>query len=698
MKNFKKSLLTMFPLILAPFTFFLFAPMEMVMRNTSVLWFTWQDVFPIIITAFLAAVLLFCLIGLVLPEKIRRYYIALIWGVGLALYAQGNLMPVDYGPLDGFPVDWEQFAVWAVINTVIWIVLIVAPVLAVRFWNNAALKAMQYITFAILTVQVATTTFLIATPAPRPEVPVIITTDNMFTVSDNQNIIIFVLDSFDTMYMEMLLEEEPELKELLEGFVFFDNTLGMFNYTFLSIPYLLTGIPFLNETTRPEYLDVAFSNAQIYPLLYGRNFSTNIFVSDMLVSSAIYQYVDNMMPHVEWRIGDILGMASSLHRISAIRYFPHILKESVWAYFSDFDAHRISEYGTGLPGFIDLDFYFYNALSEYGLIVNREENIFTFIHLFGPHLPVNYDRYVRPASADDGVTIIDNARGALRIALEYISQMKKLGVWDDTLMIITADHGCAAPFGMGNTRQRPVLLVREPGGYDPFSIDSRPISFADLMPMLKTYVTGQSSAINFLQNASLYNDERSFFWASMTNIARSESILTEYLFTNSSTDISDARFVRQIDPFFVFTPPTYNLGDTIYFGSDNRPQDFFRVGLLSVSGDYRTWSHGVRSVFSARLSEYPVSDMVLHVEFYVIVAGEEDYQDIRLYSGERLISEDRFYRRQNVHLLTAVVPKETITPDGVIELRFEYLTVIGEGFHNRNILFRSMRLTPVESE
>ena len=71
---------------------------------------------------------------------------------------------------------------------------------------------------------------LLTAPAPDGLPPVAarhsVTTDGVSEVSSNGNIIMFVLDTYDTLFLEEGLEEEPGCLDEFTGFTWFDNSTG----------------------------------------------------------------------------------------------------------------------------------------------------------------------------------------------------------------------------------------------------------------------------------------------------------------------------------------------------------------------------------------------------------------------------------------------------------------------------------------
>ena len=63
------------------------------------------------------------ILGVILTGTWRRAYVALLFGIGLVLWIQANLLVANYGPLDGSTIDWSphawrnkyEIALWAAV-------------------------------------------------------------------------------------------------------------------------------------------------------------------------------------------------------------------------------------------------------------------------------------------------------------------------------------------------------------------------------------------------------------------------------------------------------------------------------------------------------------------------------------------------------------------------------------------------------
>ena len=90
---------------------------------------------------------------------------------------------------------------------------------------------------------------------------------------------------------------------------------------------------------------------------------------------------------------------------------------------------------------VKTDLAIYNKLMTIGLYTQNEHKTFAFIHLNSAHnggYRYNHDAdTVEPYSGD----YRDAIRGSFTIINKYFTQMKELGIYDNSTIIIIADHG-----------------------------------------------------------------------------------------------------------------------------------------------------------------------------------------------------------------------------------------------------------------
>ena len=108
----------------------------------------WTLVRPLVVAGG-AIVLALAAVGLLMTAKSSRYYIALLFGVGLALWIQGNLLVADYGVLDGREIDWTIESWRNPYEMALWILV---PLLSIAAARHVAPIA-PFASAALLTLQ-----------------------------------------------------------------------------------------------------------------------------------------------------------------------------------------------------------------------------------------------------------------------------------------------------------------------------------------------------------------------------------------------------------------------------------------------------------------------------------------------------------------------------------------------------------------
>ena len=79
------------------------------------------------------------------------------------------------------------------------------------------------------------------------------------------------------------------------------------------------------------------------------------------------------------------------------------------------------------------------------------------------------------------------ALGVLHIVKEYLAQLKSLGLWNRTTVIVMADHGYDA---WSNAEQTPLFMVKPAGASHPFEVSDLPLSYESLPEIMVSALRG----------------------------------------------------------------------------------------------------------------------------------------------------------------------------------------------------------------
>lgn len=318
--------------IFAASLLFLFGPLQMYLSNISELWFPFGDAFLSCLLAFLFVAGILTLLGALLCFwKIPFYfYLLFIWGIGVALYIQGNLVPMKEGILNGADVNWDAYQDEARFSVVLWIGCVTLPFLLARFFPKYWKIIVKSVSVALFFIQFIAVILLCVTTdlSNTKKTDWYLSSNGLYDVGEGKNVVIFVLDSYDQLFFEKVRAQEPTLTDFLDGFTWFTNATNVYPCTAPSIRYLLTNQLYFNDKTVSDYTAESWTRcSEYYQSLQKEGFEINIYTSeDNAVSEAAKVAFVKNAEYQRIRVSSHVSLAKSLQRLTAIRYYPDALK------------------------------------------------------------------------------------------------------------------------------------------------------------------------------------------------------------------------------------------------------------------------------------------------------------------------------------------------------------------------------------
>lgn len=452
------------------FTLILYGAYEIFLLNSSNFSFGFADFWYMIAIFSFVIFMLAAVLGGALRGKWREFYCTALFGGTLCGYVQTMVLNGEMYSLTGNNVAWKSSTV--VLNLVSWLVI-----LAVCFLLHIKLKGewkrlRLFFSLAIVLMQSVALVSLLFTKDLNTGEGGYLSETGMLEVSADENVVFFVVDYFDGVYMEELLEEDADYLEPLEGFTYFPNATSMYSRTFPSIPYLLTGEKFYFDTPTKEYLDSAYEKSAFWQDLVEQNVDIGLYTYEEYLGATAKEDISN---YVNVRLKpDWKSVLRGMLKMSFYRSAPYCVK-NVFRYDADRINNSILESNQDMEWVGRFqngdDELFYEKLGE-GLELTESEKTFRFYHLASCHT--------------DLTNPIPNGKFSLEIIYEYIRQLKELGVYDKTTIIIAADHGRS---GGGDTLDLPqktavpVMIVKPKAGNEgkELVVSEAPVSHTDLL-------------------------------------------------------------------------------------------------------------------------------------------------------------------------------------------------------------------------
>ncbi len=265
--------------------------------------------------------------------------------------------------------------------------------------------------------------------------------DGMFELGSEKNVIVFLIDRFDTRYYDTLLSNDPTVTSLLDDFTLFRDNISLYSRTYPGMTTMLTGIDTAFDETQEEYFKRAYANSEFLKDLRANGFDIKLYLQS---------------------------------------YYCYFAKAAMYG-----NIYNAKEEGSEGKKYEINDGSFGETLRSSGLSVGDGKKNFIFYHLNGCHDPGTLTADGRPG---ENTSVYDCLKGCFTIIHEYIGELKRLGLYDDATIIITGDHPAALddtkiPYSMRLTG----VLVKRPGDSFPLQISEAQVSQENFIPTIAEF-------------------------------------------------------------------------------------------------------------------------------------------------------------------------------------------------------------------
>ncbi len=421
-----------------------------------------------------------------LKSKIADTVISVLLGISVSIYLQYMFMNRLLRILDGYSVDWKVHNGEVVINSLVWLIVLVLPFGIARFNRDIWKKVSLAIPIMLLFLHVLSFITILVSGLPKEKQGswAYLSYEEQLKVSEKGNIIVFVIDAADNDYMAELMENSDNSLDSFNDFTIFTNTCAVYDSTMQSIMTMMAGAEFDNTVSADEWYHKAWTNTkteEFYSRIHEAGYKVNYY--NFLVGNATEAIgkIDNLIPVNEQSIigfnYDKLSKAMSnlvLYRIS-----PYLIKKRMDTTGIDFSG--VIETANFNMGAYDNEL-FNNRLNTIRLSLSDEDRPYLiYQHISGVHEPCE--------------DVIETTKECLKIVGEYLNQMKELGVYDNSTIIVTADHGRHDGHYLNELfASTPIFFIKEANRRrDMYEVCDAPIYHEDIIPTI-------------LANANMYDE------------------------------------------------------------------------------------------------------------------------------------------------------------------------------------------------
>lgn len=453
--NKQEVILILFFSLAFVFNFCVFNQLDVLLLNQNELGLSAMDVLRVflLIAFVLSSFLAVCLFFICKINKISfRAIISVLSGLMLATYLQslilnGNSMNI----LDGSEM-FKVSKLTLIINSIAFFMILVFPI-ALNFIFIKKEMLMKKITLLMSVIIIGMQIFgligsaINAPPFSKHNKSYYFSIDDYLKLSENENIIVFVMDRLGTDTTLNIFEKWEESKDIFNGFTLYKNNLSECGQTFPSIAQTLTGYKFEKAQSQIEFLPNAWENAELFDLLHENDYLVNGLLDNYSAYYNIEEVIDafDNIKTAEIKI-NYSTVIRSTSKLALGRNMPFIIKNK-------FAIKNYSNLSNQFVSTIEKGYYpkaaspqtdlFYNSeLTSKGLSNTNKKNTFNIVHLNSSHNPYVYDSNLALNSID----ALEQTYGSFKILKNYFDQLKKIdcngtSLFEKSTIIVLADHG-----------------------------------------------------------------------------------------------------------------------------------------------------------------------------------------------------------------------------------------------------------------
>ena len=443
------------PAIFFSITFLVYPACTLFLSNISQFGLFFYKFLNPITIAFVAIVILICIIPLIFNNFSNYLASVVIFILAVGMYLQGSLLNPDLPVFNGLNIDWAAYSKESMISVIVWIVLAVCILLFALIFKKQYRPISRILCVVLSITQLLTITYLFFTTRSNDEVPQnYFSTKDQFVLSKTDNTVIIILDTCDMVHFESVIRDSSALGDKLKDFTFFNNAIAGAAPTYLGVPYMFTGVEYDITMSPKEYHEFAYSNSHLFEDIKKEDGKIKFFSGEYdLVEEVDSSYFENVSNAIKpYEIISRKALLNSLVKFSLYYLTPTPVKKYFMIYSDPISPYLfVPEISTEPCSFNDPKFY--TDLNSNTITTDNLGKVLSVYHLNGSHGPITMDENSKYSTT---ATHVQQILGSFNIVYSFLDYMKKAGIYDSSTIIITADHGGTAYF------QNPTILVKKP--------------------------------------------------------------------------------------------------------------------------------------------------------------------------------------------------------------------------------------------
>lgn len=666
-----------------PFMLFIVSPLSFYYGNLNEITFSLSDVwFPVF--AILCSSLLVLLAIQTAIIRIEKLFNGLLVGMAYAVWIQSQLLVWDFGLLDGRGIEWGRWSTHMWVEGVLWLAIVLSCICLFIYGKKKLSKITVHAAYVLGAITIASVFFL----APeRPYDASHVEAEryaSLFRLHPENNVIVIILDAFQSDVFEFIVEEHPDDVNFMDGFTFYRNTISKYPTTAPNMPAIMTGRAYYNNLPFKEYIAQAYDTYNLSRAFVEKNYTSGVISYPRVVPDA-------------------------LHMNSVLAAYSFQVSPP-WSFFLDYGMFRASPtsvkqkiYNNGdwllsfwmrgnyPPDNHGNDIRFLELFEKTAAVVdNDEKGSFLFFHFFIPHSPFRVDenlQYNPNLMGEEGY--IQQARGALKLAQRLLAKLRENGLYDASEIVIMSDHG----FGMrplaetafeNITKIIPMpaqihasalslLLHKKPGAKGVLKTHDAPLYLHDLSCLLGVDDSRLDcrefySAIRDGERKRrfLFYSWRDEFWEREYLPPMTEYFINGHAYAATAWRNGEYRYESGHKIPIGIENPQIEINRVVYFSANGESDRIVRGGWSFKETDFR-WTDGSKAGMVINVPNAQDKNLLLQLKASPFLFDGLHHQMIGVFINGHKVAD---WQMASLEWYEAEIPVEVTGNEGLIEVVF----------------------------
>lgn len=550
----EKAIIAALTSLTMSFVFLLFGPIDIYANNMREFAFSFSDIIGLVALSFVISFALLFGFLMLFNRYLLNMLSALAFSIIVASYfdnlcvkavtvVSGDAKNASYGDL--------------VLSFIIYVIIILAIVLVSGLLMNVWKKVVIYLSVLLIVMNGASlvTDFtkynLFSDKGINTEY--VLSQKNITKVSEKENIIYILFDRFDTTYYENVIKDDPSFFDDLDGFTIFDNATSMYTRTFPGVPYMISGVEYSLQCSPTEYFDEAYQTSPFLKDLKNNGYNVSVYADRYYVYSdaSSFNGIADNVEKVEGYTPNKTDIFKYLTELSFARSFSMTLTSQMYENANTGRTNNLSKLNCENGIYANDDAKLYDLITENNLSDSGSDKNYTFLYLHGCHTPFVLDEN---CERTENATSLSQTKGSFKLVYEYLNQLKELGVYDNSTIIIAGDHGI--PYTETEDLDAQVesgvktCIMVKPRNTDAqgSSVSHAQVSAADIIPTivkdagLKTENSYGRGVFDIGENENVSRT----FYQSVYSPAEHKLCFNKYSIEGDATDISNWKIAERI--------------------------------------------------------------------------------------------------------------------------------------------------------